>query len=168
MDGMAEWQSRPLDAVYPVIFIDAIHVKIRNGAVANRPLYVALAVTAEGRRDILGLWAGDGSEGAMHWMHILTEIKNRSVTDVLMLVCDGLKGLPDAVETVWPRTTVQITTTTCRSTAIFDTDSHRPGDPEKLRLVALPRCRRQSRRVGPSADRAGSLDNDPQTHRRPR
>ncbi|WFB88428.1 MULTISPECIES: IS256 family transposase [Streptomyces] len=107
MDGMAEWQNRPLDAVYPVIFIDAIHVKIRDGAVANRPIYVALAVTAEGRRDILGLWAGDGGGGAKHWMHILTEIKNRGVNDVLMLVCDGLKGLPDAVETVWPRTTVQ-------------------------------------------------------------
>ncbi|MDX3434317.1 IS256 family transposase [Streptomyces sp. ME01-18a] len=109
LEGMAEWQNRPLDAVYPVIFIDAIHVKIRDGAVANRPIYVALAVTVEGRRDILGLWAGDGGEGAKHWMHILTEIKNRSVNDVLMLVCDGLKGggLPDAVETVWPRTTVQ-------------------------------------------------------------
>ncbi len=107
MDGMAEWQNRPLDAVYPVVFIDAIHVKIRDGAVANRPIYVALAVTVEGRRDILGLWAGDGGEGAKHWMHILTEIKNRGVNDVLMLVCDGLRGLPDAVETVWPRTTVQ-------------------------------------------------------------
>ncbi|MFE9491276.1 IS256 family transposase [Streptomyces sp. NPDC006641] len=107
LEGMAEWQNRPLDAVYPVVFIDAIHVKVRDGAVANRPMYVALAVTTEGRRDILGLWAGDGGEGAKHWMHILTEIKNRGVNDVLMLVCDGLKGLPDAVEAVWPRTTVQ-------------------------------------------------------------
>ncbi|MFD9622045.1 IS256 family transposase [Streptomyces virginiae] len=107
LEGMAEWQNRPLDSVYPVVFIDAIHVKIRDGAVANRPIYIALAVTVEGRRDILGLWAGDGGEGAKHWMHILTEIKNRGVNDVLMLVRDGLKGLPDAVETVWPRTTVQ-------------------------------------------------------------
>ncbi|MFE5771314.1 IS256 family transposase [Streptomyces sp. NPDC056485] len=107
LEGMAEWQNRPLDAVYPVVFIDAIHVKIRDGAVANRPIYVALAVTTEGRRDVLGLWAGDGGEGAKHWMHILNEIKNRGVNDVLMLVCDGLKGLPDAVETVWPRTIVQ-------------------------------------------------------------
>ncbi|MFH8817958.1 IS256 family transposase, partial [Streptomyces sp. NPDC017849] len=67
LEGMAEWQNRPLDAVYPVIFVDAIHVKIRDGAVANRPIYVALAVTVEGRRDILGLWAGDGGEGAKHW-----------------------------------------------------------------------------------------------------
>lgn len=107
LEGMAEWQSRPLDAVYPVIFIDAIHVKIRDGAVANRPIYVALAVTAEGRREILGLWASDGGEGAKHWLHVLTEIKNRGIGDVLMLVCDGLKGLPEAVETVWPQTIVQ-------------------------------------------------------------
>lgn len=104
---MAEWQNRPLDAVYPVVFIDAIHVKIRDGAVANRPVYVALAVTVEGRREILGLWADYGGEGTRHRLHILTEIKNRGVSDVLILVCDGLKGLPDAVETVWPRTIVQ-------------------------------------------------------------
>lgn len=85
------------------LFIDAIHVKIRDGAVANRPVYVALAVTTEGRREILGLWVGNGGEGAKHWMHILTEIKNRGAGDVLMLVCDGLKGLPDAVEAVWPK-----------------------------------------------------------------
>jgi len=107
MDGMAEWQSRPLDAVYPVVFIDAINVKIRDGQVANRPIYVALAVTAEGHRDVLGLWAGDGGEGAKHWLQVLTELRNRGVEDVLMLVCDGLKGLPETVEAVWPRTVVQ-------------------------------------------------------------
>jgi putative transposase len=107
MDGMAEWQNRPLDPVYPVVFVDAIHVKIRDGQVANRPIYVALAVTAEGQRDILGLWAGDGGEGAKYWLHVLTELKNRGVQDVLMLVCDGLKGLPDAVAQVWAATVVQ-------------------------------------------------------------
>ncbi|MDG4856815.1 IS256 family transposase [Streptomyces sp. T-3] len=107
MDGMAEWQSRPLDPVYPVVFVDAINVKIRDGHVANRPIYVALAVTVDGTRDILGIWAGDGGEGAKHWLSVFTELKNRGVQDVLMLVCDGLKGLPDAVETVWPRTVVQ-------------------------------------------------------------
>jgi len=107
LDGMAEWQNRPLDRVYPVVFVDCINVKVRDGKVANRPIYVALAVTAEGHRDILGLWAGDGAEGAKFWLHVLTEIKNRGVDDVLMLVCDGLKGLPDTVETVWPRTVVQ-------------------------------------------------------------
>nr|WP_220449270.1 IS256 family transposase [Nonomuraea mesophila] len=107
MDGMAEWQNRPLDRVYPVLFVDAINVKIRDGHVANRPIYLAMAVTVDGHRDILGIWAGDGGEGAKHWLAVLTELKNRGVDDVLMLVCDGLKGLPQAVETVWPRTIVQ-------------------------------------------------------------
>jgi putative transposase len=107
IEGMTEWQNRPLDCVYPVVFIDAIHVKIRDGQVANRPIYVALAVTAEGHRDILGLWAGDGGEGAKYWLHVLTELKNRGVADVLMVVCDGLTGLPDAINTVWPQTVVQ-------------------------------------------------------------
>jgi putative transposase len=110
VEGMVEWQNRPLDPVYPVVFIDAIHVKIRDGKVANRPIYVALAVTCEGRREILGLWAGDpaaGGEGAKYWLHVLTEIRNRGVDDVLMVVCDGLKGLPDAVEQTWPQTITQ-------------------------------------------------------------
>ncbi|GAB3910493.1 IS256 family transposase [Microbispora bryophytorum] len=107
IEGMTEWQNRPLDAVYPVVFIDAIHVKIRDGQVANRPVYVALAVTVDGERDILGLWAGDGGEGAKFWLHVLTEIKNRGVADALMVVCDGLKGLPQAIEQVWPQTVVQ-------------------------------------------------------------
>jgi transposase-like protein len=107
LDGMAEWQGRPLDPVYPVVFIDAIHVKVRDGQVTNRPIYVALAVTVDGNRDILGLWVGDGGEGAKYWQQVLTEIKNRGVQDILMLVCDGLKGLPDAVNAVWPATIVQ-------------------------------------------------------------
>ncbi|MDN3360060.1 IS256 family transposase [Actinomadura sp. DC4] len=107
IDGMTEWQNRPLDAVYPVIFLDAIHVKIRDGQVANRPIYVALAVTVDGTRDILGLWAGDGGEGAKYWLQVLTELKNRGVADVCMVVCDGLSGLPDAVAHVWPQALVQ-------------------------------------------------------------
>ena len=107
LDGMLEWQNRPLDPVYPVVFIDAIHVKVRDGQVANRPIYVALAVTTEGNRDILGLWAGDGGEGAKYWLQVLTELKNRGVNDVLMVVCDGLKGLPESVNTVWRETIVQ-------------------------------------------------------------
>jgi putative transposase len=107
LDGMAEWQNRPLDSVYPVVFLDAVHVKVRDGKVANRPVYVALAVTTDGTRDILGLWAGDGGEGAKFWLQVCTELRNRGVEDVLMAVCDGLKGLPDAIGEVWPRTVVQ-------------------------------------------------------------
>ncbi|ABG99531.1 probable transposase, mutator family protein (plasmid) [Rhodococcus jostii RHA1] len=104
---MAEWSVRPLDPVYPVLFIDAIHVKIRDGQVANRPVYVAIGVTTAGEREILGLWAGDGGEGAKFWLAVLTEIRNRGVADVCIAVCDGLKGLPDAITTVWPLTVVQ-------------------------------------------------------------
>ena len=107
LDGMAEWQNRPLDPIYPVIFLDAIHVKVRDGKVTNRPIYVALAVTCDGMRDILGLWAGDGGEGAKFWLHVLTELKNRGVTDACMVVCDGLSGLPDAVTATWPQAVVQ-------------------------------------------------------------
>ncbi len=107
LEGMAEWQNRPLDRVYPVLFIDAIHVKIRDGAVANRPIYTAVGVTTDGERDILGLWAGTGGEGAKFWLHVLTEIKNRGVADVCIVVCDGLTGLPDAIEATWPRALTQ-------------------------------------------------------------
>ena len=87
--------------------VTTINVKIRDGKVANRPIYVALAVTVDGTRDILGLWAGDGGEGAKFWFGVCTELKNRGVEDVLMAVCDGLTGLPDAINTVWPQTVVQ-------------------------------------------------------------
>ena len=118
VEGMAAWQSRPLDPVHPVIFIDCVNVKIRDGSVANRPISVALAVTVEGTRDILGLWAGEyGGRGgiwnehmfvsAKYWMRVLSEIKNRGTQDCLIVVCDGLKGLPEAITTVWPRTIVQ-------------------------------------------------------------
>ncbi|MBF6102098.1 IS256 family transposase [Nocardia cyriacigeorgica] len=104
---MQEWSSRPLDEVYVAIFIDAIVVKIRDGQVANRPIYAAIGVTVTGEKDILGLWAGSGGEGAKFWLSVLTEIRNRGVKDVFFLVCDGLKGLPEVVGNVWPLATVQ-------------------------------------------------------------
>jgi transposase-like protein len=104
---MAEWTNRPLDRVYPVVFIDAIHIKVRDGQVRNKPFYVVLGVTVNGERDILGIWAGDGGEGAKYWLGVLTEIKNRGVEDVCIAVCDGLKGLPEAITTVWEQATVQ-------------------------------------------------------------
>jgi transposase-like protein len=107
IEEMTEWCQRPLDRVYPVLFIDAIVVKVRDGQVVNRPVYVVIGVTVNGERDILGLWAGDGGEGAKFWLAVLTEIKNRGVEDVCMVVCDGLKGLPDAVTTTWSLAQVQ-------------------------------------------------------------
>ena len=109
LEGLAEWQSRPLDPVYAVLFIDVINVKIRDGNVANRPIYVILGVTADGERDILGLRAGEhgDGEGAKYWLRVLAEVKNRGTNDVLMVVCDGLKGLPDAIAQVWPQAVTQ-------------------------------------------------------------
>ncbi|GAB3915547.1 hypothetical protein GCM10011575_38630 [Microlunatus endophyticus] len=104
---MAEWASRPLDPIYPVIFVDAIVVKVRDGQVRNTPFYVVMGVTTAGERDILGIWPGDGGEGARFWLQVLSELKNRGVADVLIAVCDGLKGLPEAITTTWDRTIVQ-------------------------------------------------------------
>jgi transposase-like protein len=107
LDDLAEWQNRPLDRVFPVIFIDAIVVKIRDGQVANRPVYTAIGVTVDGKREILGLWVGTGGEGAKYWLQVLTEIKNRGVDDACIVVCDGLKGLPESIEATWPLAVVQ-------------------------------------------------------------
>ena len=107
LGDMAEWQTRPLDRVYPVVFIDAIVVKIRDGQVANRPVYTAIGATVDGKRDILGLWVGTGGEGAKYWLQVLTEIKNRGVDDVCIVVCDGLKGLPESIAATWPLALVQ-------------------------------------------------------------
>jgi putative transposase len=104
---MNDWSSRPLDAVYAAVFIDAIVVKVRDGQVANRPVYAAIGVTVDGHKDVLGLWMGVGGEGAKFWMSVLVDLKNRGVRDVLFLVCDGLKGLPEVVANVWPQTIVQ-------------------------------------------------------------
>jgi putative transposase len=102
------WQQRPLDTVYPILYLDAISVKVRSDhVVVNRPVYIAMAVDIEGRKHVLGLWLGKGDEGAKFWLGVLTELKNRGVTDVLVACCDGLSGFGDAIETVWPNTTVQ-------------------------------------------------------------
>jgi putative transposase len=109
VEEMTAWQHRPLDAVYPVILIDAIVVKIRDGQVANRPVYVAMGVNMDGQRDVLGMWVGPtGGEGAKFWMGLLTELRNRGVTDTFIVCCDGLKGLPDAIRETWPLTDVQL------------------------------------------------------------
>jgi putative transposase len=109
LEEMAEWASRPLASHYVAVFVDAIHVKVRDGQVANRPFYAAIGVDLAGRRDVLGLWAGTAGAGesAKFWLGILTELKNRGVADVFYLVCDGLKGMPDSVNAIYPATIVQ-------------------------------------------------------------
>jgi putative transposase len=109
VEDLVAWQNRPLDAVYPVILIDAIVVKIRDGQVANRPIYVAMGVNLCGERDVLGMWVGPtGGEGAKFWMNVLTELRNRGIRDCFIVCCDGLKGLPDAIRATWPLAEVQL------------------------------------------------------------
>ena len=107
IEEMQTWAARPLDEVYAAIFIDAICVKVRDGQVANRPIYAAIGVSLGGEKDVLGLWAGTGGEGAKFWMSVLTDLRNRGVKDTFFVVCDGLKGLPEVVGNVWPQTVVQ-------------------------------------------------------------
>lgn len=106
-DELSAWRNRPLDRVYAVCFIDAIVVKIRDGAVANRPVYIAVGVSLDGDRDVLGMWVGSGGEGAKQWLTYLSELKNRGVQDILIVCSDGLKGIGDAIETTWPLATHQ-------------------------------------------------------------
>jgi len=107
LDEVREWQGRPLDPLYPIIFFDALRVKIRDeGLVRNKAVYVALAITAEGEKEVLGLWI-EQTEGAKFWLKVMNELKNRGVQDVLIAVVDGLKGFPEAIATVFPETIVQ-------------------------------------------------------------
>lgn len=107
MEEVREWQNRPLERLYPVVFFDALRIKIRDeGTVKNKAVYLALGVLPNGTKDILGIWI-EQSEGAKFWLRVITEIKNRGVCDILIAVVDGLKGFPDAITTVFPHTQVQ-------------------------------------------------------------
>lgn len=102
------WQNRPLARVYPIIYLDAIHIKLRrDGKVANTAVYNVLGVDEEGHRDILGHWIGDGSEGANFWLSVVTDLQNRGVADIFVACVDGLKGFSDAIKAVFPQTLVQ-------------------------------------------------------------
>ena len=107
VDDVREWQQRPLDDVYPVLLLDALVLKIREGgSVQRKACYLALGVTVEGERDVLGMWFQD-TEGAKFWMQVLSELKQRGVRDILICCVDGLKGFPEAIEAIFPATTVQ-------------------------------------------------------------
>lgn len=107
VDEIKEWQNRPLERMYPVVFFDALRVKIRDeGHVKNKAVYLALGILADGTKDILGLWI-EQSEGAKFWLKVMTELKNRGLNDMLIAVVDGLKGFPDAITAVFPETQVQ-------------------------------------------------------------
>jgi putative transposase len=108
VEEVRAWQNRPLDAVYPIVYLDALYVKIRDaGHVQNRAIYVVIGVNLEGHKEVLGLWRGQ-AEGAKFWLQVLTELRNRGVQDIYIACVDGLKGFPEAIETVFPQTEVQL------------------------------------------------------------
>src|SRR5882762_4838507 len=108
MEEVKNWQNRPLEPVYPIVYLDAPVVKIREaGHVRNKAIYVAIGVNMEGNKEVLGLWAGQ-AEGAKFWLQVLTELKNRGVADIFIVCVDGLKGFPEALETVFPQVVVQL------------------------------------------------------------
>src|SRR5215203_131417 len=108
LDEVRAWQSRPLDAVYPILYLDALQVKVKSqGRVSNKAIYLAFGVNMQGLKEVLGMWAAD-TEGAKFWMQVVTELKNRGVQDVFIACVDGLKGFPEAIEAVFPETQVQL------------------------------------------------------------
>lgn len=107
LDEVAVWQNRPLAAVWPVVYLDALVLKIRDhNTVQNKAVYLAMGVNLEGTKEVLGIWVSE-NEGAKFWLSVITELRNRGVTDILIACCDGLKGFPEAIESVFPKTTVQ-------------------------------------------------------------
>jgi putative transposase len=107
-DEVRQWQSRPLDALYPIVYLDCLMVKTReSGAVSARAIYMAIGVNIEGHKEVLGLWVS-ANEGAKFWLSVATELKNRGVSDIFIACVDGLKGFPEAIETVFPKTQVQL------------------------------------------------------------
>lgn len=103
----ADWQARPLEAMYPIVYFDALRLKIRDeGTVRNKAVYLALGIDASGRKDILGLWI-EQTEGAKFWLKVFNDIKQRGVADILIAVVDGLRGFPEAIEAVFPETQIQ-------------------------------------------------------------
>ncbi len=108
MEDVIAWQNRPLEAIYPILYMDALQVKIRDGThVVNKAVHLAIGVTLAGNKDVLGIWLGQ-TEGAKLWLQIVTELKNRGVKDVFIACVDGLKGFPEAIETVFPKAQVQL------------------------------------------------------------
>ena len=106
-DEVKAWQARPLDPIYPLVYLDCIHVKVREGAVRVKAVYLAIGVAMTGEKEVLGLWLAN-NEGAKFWLQVVTELRNRGVQDILIACVDGLKGFPEAIEAVFPKTTVQL------------------------------------------------------------
>ena len=106
-DEVKAWQARPLDAIYPIVYLDCIHVKVREGAVRVKAVYLAIGITMTGDKEVLGLWLAQ-TEGAKFWLQVVTELRNRGVQDIFIACVDGLKGFPEAIEAVFPKAVVQL------------------------------------------------------------
>lgn len=106
-DEVRAWQARPLDAIYPIVYMDCIHVKVRDGAVGVKAVYPAIGITMNGEMEVLGLWLAQ-TEGAKFWLQVVTKLRNRGVQDIFIACVDGLKGFPDAIEAVYPKAVVQL------------------------------------------------------------
>jgi len=160
---LQEWQARPLDPVYPVVFIDALMVKIRDGVVANRPVYLAIGIDCDGEKQVLGMWIGPSTgESSKFWMSVLSELKTRGVGDVCIVCCDGLTGLPDAINVIWPRP---------RCSCAWSISSGRrcgtpqrrtgPRSPSRCDRSTPPWTRPQRRRSWRCSPSGGTLDTRP-------
>ncbi len=104
---MKAWQSRPLDAIFPIVYLDCIHVKVREGTVRGKAVYLAIGITMEGKKEIPGLWLPQ-NESAKFWLQVVTELRNRGVQDIFIACVGGLKGFPEAIEVVFPKATAQL------------------------------------------------------------
>lgn len=136
MERVKEWQSRPLESIYAVVFFDAIHYKVRDrGKIVTKAAYTCLGVNLEGKREILGIWVGE-NEGASYWLNIINELKNRGVEDILIACMDGLKGLPDAIHSVFPKTDIQLCIVhMIRNSVRFISHKHRKEFCADLKLI---------------------------------
>jgi putative transposase len=140
LEAVTEWQGRPLDAWYPLVFFDAFRVKVRDeGFVRNKAVYIALGILPDGTKEILGLWI-EQTEGAKFWLRVMNELRNRGVADILIAVVDGLKGFPEAINAVFPRTVVQ----TCivhliRNSMSFASWQDRKAIAGALRRLTMPK-----------------------------
>lgn len=134
VDELKIWQGRPLESIYAVVYLDALVIKVREGgSVQNKSAYLAIGITLEGKKEILGLWL-ESTEGAKFWLRVVTEIKNRGVQDIFIVCCDGLKGFPEAIETVFPKAMFQ----TCIVHVIRNSlkSGNRSGESDSLLLPA--------------------------------
>ncbi len=137
MDDVREWTKRPLEDIYPIVFLDCMVLKIRDGGTVQRKaLYLALGVTLEGDRDVLGMWFQD-TEGAKFWMQVLNDLKQRGVADILIACVDGLSGFPEAIEAIFPKTTVQTCIVHYADLRVMPTRDEKPSGGGRFRLVGI-------------------------------